>query len=132
MSPEIEKIVSASLLRLRLKSPFFATLSLFTHYQPTQTLDTAGTDGKNIFFNPEYLCTLTTSQQDGLLLHELLHAALLDVTRRGVRDSKLWNIAADIVVNGLIIEQGTFELPLGALRQPDWEKFSVEEIMNYS
>jgi len=128
MFPEIDRTISASLLRLRLKSPFFATLSLFTHYQPSLAIDTAGTDGKNIFFNPEYLCTLTTPQQDGLLLHELLHAALLHITRRGMREPKLWNIAADIVVNGLIMEQGNFQLPEDALRKPNWEKFSVEEI----
>ena len=128
MTPEIEKTITASRLRLRIKSPFFATLSMFANYKSTQAIPTAGTDGKNIFFNPDFLNSLSNAQQDGLLLHELLHAALLHVTRRGVRDPYLWNIAADILVNGLIVEQGAFELPPDPIRQPDWEKFSVEEI----
>ncbi len=123
-----QKLISASLLRLRMKSPFFATLALFARFVLSQQLPTAATDGKDIFFNLEYLLSLPTDQQDGLLLHEVLHAALLHVPRRGVRDRTLWNIAADIVVNGIISQQGVFTLPPGGLRDPNLEHLSVEEI----
>lgn len=123
-----QKIISASLLRLRIKSPFFATLALFARFIPTQTISTAATDGKDIFYNPDFLQSLPTPQQDGLLLHEVLHAALLHVLRRGVRDAQTWNIAADIVVNGIICQQGCFELPAGGIRDTQLENFSVEEI----
>jgi predicted metal-dependent peptidase len=113
---------------LRIKSPFFATLALFARFISTQQLPTAGTDGKDIFFNWEYLLSLSTAQQDGLLLHEVLHTALLHPLRRGVRERKLWNIAADIVVNGMIVQQGVFELPPGGLQDSKLEHFSVEEV----
>lgn len=122
-----QKLISASLLRLRMKSPFFATIALFAQFRPTQQLDTAATDGKDIFFNPDYLRSLSHAQQDGLLLHEVLHAALLHVLRRGVREQKVWNVAADIVVNGAIAQQG-FELPPGGLRDLKLEHLCVEEI----
>ncbi|MEM8672779.1 MAG: hypothetical protein AAGF83_02735 [Cyanobacteria bacterium P01_G01_bin.67] len=123
-----QKIISASLLRLRIRSPFFATLALFAKFIPTQTITTAATDGKDIFYNPDFLQSLTTPQQDGLLLHEVLHAALLHVLRRGVRDKQTWNIVADIVVNGIIYQQGCFELPEGGIRDTKLEHLSVEEI----
>ena len=123
-----QKIISASLLRLRMRSPFFATLALFAKFIPTQNIPTAATDGKDIFYNPDFLQSLTTPQQDGLLLHEVLHAALLHVLRRGVRDKEAWNIAADIVVNGIICQQGYFELPEGVVRDRKLEHLSVEEI----
>ena len=122
------KIISASLLRLRMKSPFFATLALFARFIPTQSILAAATDGQDIFFNPEFLLSLPPSQQDGLLLHEVLHAALLHVFRRGARDQEIWNMAADIVVNGLICQQGCFELPQGGIREQKLEHLSVEEI----
>ncbi|PAX52801.1 vWA domain-containing protein [Brunnivagina elsteri] len=125
---EFQKIISASLLRLRMKSPFFATLALFARFIPTESHHTAATDGKNVYFNPEFLLSLTPAQLDGLLLHEVLHAALLHVPRRGVRDGQLWNFAADIVTNGIIIQQGAFELPAGGLRDEQIEHQSVEEI----
>ncbi len=48
--------------------------------------------------------------------------------RRSVRDAKVWNVAADIVVNGIIMQQGCFELPPGGLRDTQIEHLSVEEI----
>ena len=123
-----QKIISASLLRLRMRSPFFATLALFARFVPTQRTATAATDGKDILFNLDYLLSLPTPQQDGLLLHEVLHAALLHVLRRDVRDKEVWNIAADIVVNGIIYQQGYFDLPSGGIRDQKLEHLSVEEI----
>jgi predicted metal-dependent peptidase len=123
-----QKAISASLLRLRMRSPFFATLALFARFIPTQYCPTAATDGKNIYYNPDFLLSLPPSQLDGLLLHEVLHAALLHVLRRGVRDAQLWNIAADIVVNSMIHQQGCFELPPGGIRDRQLEHLSVEEI----
>jgi predicted metal-dependent peptidase len=125
---ETQKIISASLLRLRMKSPFFATLALFARFISSKKTPTAATDGKDVFFNPDYLLSLTAPQQDGLLLHEVLHAALLHVPRRGVREAILWNYAADIVCNGIILQQESFELPPGGLRDSELEHLSVEEI----
>lgn len=128
LAPEIERLISASLLRLRMKSPFFATLALFTHFLPTELLPYAATDGQDIFFNPDFLRSLPSAQADSLLLHEVLHAALLHLPRRGEREPELWNAAADIVVNGMIAQQGCFELPSDALRNSKLEHLSVEEI----
>src|SRR5919199_2647065 len=128
LAPEIERIISASLLRLRMKSPFFATLALFTRVRATQSLPTAATDGQDIFINEEFVRSLSSPQVDGLLLHEVLHAALLHVVRRGQRESTLWNIAADIVVNGMIAQLSGFELPKGGIGDPKLKHLSVEEI----
>jgi predicted metal-dependent peptidase len=116
LEPDIERLLSASLLRLRMKSPFFATLALFTRFRATQTLPTAATDGQDIFFNPEFLRSLPSALVDSLLLHQVLHAALLHVPRRGTREKERWNVAADIVVNGMIAQQGCFQLPPDAVR----------------
>ncbi len=128
LPPDIERLVSSSVLRLRKESPFFATLAMFTNFYCSEILPTAGTDGKNIFFNPDFVRSLSDSQVIGLLLHEVLHAALLHPSRRGQREPMLWNIAADIVVNGAIAEHGVFELPPGGVRDSKLEHLSVEEI----
>ncbi|MBL7979825.1 MAG: hypothetical protein JNN12_15925 [Bacteroidetes Order II. Incertae sedis bacterium] len=131
MLPALEKtdaLLTASRLRLRLKSPFFATLALFAEYRIDDSLETAGTDGKDILINPTYAASLTNEALDGLLLHEVLHAALRHTIRLGERDGYLWNIAADVVVNGIIARHGGFTLPEGAIRMEKWEAFSVEEV----
>ncbi len=124
---ELPRIISASLLRLRLRSPFFATLAMHARFIERADIPTAATDGRDIFYNATFLRSLPTSHLDGVLTHEVLHAALGHVTRRGARDPRKWNIAADIVVNGLIDQQG-FELPDNAVRNPELAHFSVEEI----
>ncbi len=125
---DFSNLISASLLRLRMKSPFFGTLAMFAQFIPTETIPTAATDGRDIFFNPQFLKSLPAHQQDGLMLHEVLHAALLHALRVGVRDAETWNIAADIAINGMIAKQSGLELPSDALRDEKLEHLSVEEI----
>jgi predicted metal-dependent peptidase len=125
---DFANLISASLLRLRMKSPFFGTLAMFARFVSCTTIPAAATDGRDIFFNPEFLKSLPSKQQDGLLLHEILHAALLHPLRLGEREPELWNIAADIIVNGMILRQSGFELPPGGLRDEKIEHLSVEEV----
>ena len=123
-----DRTLSASLLRLRVNQPFFGVLALFARYEVTRTVPTAATDGRTIFVNPDFWSPLSPVEQDGLLLHELLHAALGHVWRRGVRDPQVWNIAADIVINGMILENPQAALPRGGMRDLRLEKFGSEEV----
>lgn len=124
----IERLISASLLRLRMRTPFFATLALFARIEPSAEVATAATDGRTVFVNPAAFQSLTPQQQDELLLHEVVHAALLHVARRGTRDAQLWNVACDIVVNGLLAEIEGITLSPDTLRDARRERLSVEEV----
>ncbi len=124
---ETYRAVSASLLRICQRSPFFATLALHARITITDRLLTAATDGRDVFVNPHFFRALSPAAQDGLLLHEVLHAALLHVTRRGTRDAELWNIAADIVVNGMLVRNG-YTLPEGGVRDSHKEHLATEEV----
>jgi predicted metal-dependent peptidase len=124
----LQRQISAAILQLRQRSPFFAALALFARIQITERVSTAATDGRDIFLNPRFWHSLTPSRRMGLLAHEVLHAALLHVLRRGSRDPLLWNIAADIVVNGMVLSQEGFELPEGNIRDQKLEHLSVEEV----
>jgi predicted metal-dependent peptidase len=123
----VAQSITGSILRLRLKSPFFATLAMHARFVERADIPTAATDGRDVFYNAEFLGNLSLGELDGVLLHEVLHAALGHVTRRGGRNPQRWNIAADIVVNGLIDEQG-IELPGSAIRDVNLCGYSVEEV----
>ncbi|MGQ0603854.1 MAG: DUF2201 family putative metallopeptidase, partial [Anaerolineales bacterium] len=127
LDTETQQLVSASLVRMNARSPFFAALALFARFEASQTITTACTDGRDIFINPGFFGKLTGAEQDGLLAHEVLHAALLHVSRRQQRDPKLWNIAADIVINGMLAKDG-YALPQGGLRDEQLERLSAEEV----
>lgn len=127
LDPQTARDVSASLMRIAARSAFFATLSLFARFEASRELPTAATDGRTVFVNPAFFGGLTPAEQDGLLLHEVLHAALLHVPRRTGRDPLLWNVAADIVINGMLLREG-YSLPEGGVRDPALEHLSTEEV----
>lgn len=128
LDPATERLLSAAMLRLRARAPFFATLALFARFQAGGQDLVAATDGRDVFVNPQQLHALPTAQRDAALLHTVLHAALLHVPRRGARDPQVWNLAADVVVNGMVARQGGVELSADAVRMPDLEHLSVEEV----
>jgi predicted metal-dependent peptidase len=120
--------LSASILHLQTRSPFWATLALFAERRITEAVPTAATDGRRLYFNPNFVATLTQRQLDGLLVHELLHAALLHAARRKGRQPTRWNWAADYVVNAMIMEEDHLELPDGGLHDPAYADRDVEEV----
>jgi predicted metal-dependent peptidase len=101
---------------------------MFANFISSQSIPCAATDGRDIYLNPEFISSLPSEQQDGAILHEILHAALLHPLRLKEREPKLWNIAADIVVNGMISQQQGFDLPPGGLRDENLEHLSVEAV----
>jgi predicted metal-dependent peptidase len=121
------RAVSAALMRICARSAFFATLALFARFEASERIKTAATDGRTIYLNPHFFGALSPAQQDGLLLHEVLHAALLHLPRRAGREPKLWNVAADIVINGMILKEG-MELPEGGILDKRREHLAVEEV----
>lgn len=120
-----------SLLRTRLctRTPFLGSLLLFAEIISTDTIATAATNGRQIFINPQFFDQLTLDEQEAVLLHEVLHAALLHVSRGIGRHAEHWNIAADIVVNGVLAREG-FALPKNSIRAQALEQFSVEEVFD--
>ena len=122
------EIISKCKIQVRKECELFGALMLFASIVKSESIETAATDGKDIFFNEKFLKSLNSSEQNALMLHEVLHMALLHVTRRQSRDPHIWNIAADIVVNDLILRNTSFKLPKGAIIDKQYSDKSVEYI----
>lgn len=125
---ELEIRIGASRLRLRARSPFFATLALHARFQCSERTPTMATDGRTIFVNPDFAASLPNPDLDAVVMHEVLHCALMHMHRRGERDAMRWNIAADVVVNDIVESDLGYTLPEGAFRQPYLAHLPVEEI----
>jgi predicted metal-dependent peptidase len=129
MADELESTLSLLRTRLCSRTPFLGSLFLFAKIISTGTISTAATNGRQIFVNPQFFDQLTLDEQEAVLLHEVLHAALLHVSRGIGRHAERWNIAADIVVNGVLAREG-FALPENSVRAQALEQFSVEEVFD--
>ena len=105
---------------------------------------TAYTDGVNKVYGRKFLERVDTEPKvRGLVLHENLHVALKQLPRgKDMFDenSKMANLAADFVVNGIIMGiKGTVngsserivDLPDGGVYDPMFENWSMREVYNY-
>jgi predicted metal-dependent peptidase len=85
------------------------------------------TDGRRIVYDPASVTSLQPAELEAVLAHEVLHCALGHHCRRGQRDPRLWNEAADLAINPMLVANG-FSLPAGALIDPAFDNLSAEEI----
>lgn len=117
-----------SRVKLLKNSPFFGTILLHTEYKIDESIETAATDGTTLLLNEEWMCKQTEEHFSGVLLHEVLHMALNHVERTlDLDDLMIANIAADIVVNG-IIKDNKISLPKEAIFDDDLKHLGVREI----
>jgi len=68
---------------------------------------TAATDGKRIFFGPEFLDGLSDEELDIVMMHEILHIVLKHIFRGKNLENERFNVACDIVINSnIMLERG--------------------------
>jgi len=90
-------------LRLLCNHGFYGLLIMHMTFHLDESLDTAATDGDKILFGPQFLDEISDSELDFILMHEVMHAAMQHISRRGDRDPFAYNVACDIVVNSTIM-----------------------------
>jgi predicted metal-dependent peptidase len=122
----MDKLTKAK-IQMILDHPFFASLALNMAFIEDNSIPTACTDGHVIKYNSKFISTLTKEEIIGVLVHEVMHVAYLHHLRRGNRDGKKFNIAADYAINQLILEAGV-RLPSGALIERKYANMSAEDI----
>lgn len=106
---------------------FFTAICFSLQHVWDEKIPTACTDGYRIRFNPEFFNGLNKREQLFLLLHETLHVAFQHMTRRNERDPRLWNSAADYVINYILVSRG-FAMPEGGLYDSQYADMSTEEV----
>ncbi len=129
MSPDTSALarkLTRARTQLLLNQPFFGTLCLRLKLM-TGAVPTMATDGRRIVYDPAFVNSLEPAELEAVLAHEVLHCALGHRCRRGERDPRLWNEAADLAINPILVGNG-FTLPEGALIDPAFDNLSAEEI----
>jgi predicted metal-dependent peptidase len=121
-----EQKLTKARTQLLLSQPFFGTLCVRLKPIPGP-VPTMATNGRVIVYNPEFVKGLTAAELEAVLAHETLHCALGHHCRRGERDPELWNEAADLAINPILVAN-KFTLPAGALLDPAYQNLSAEEI----
>lgn len=122
-------ILSKAKARLLMDHPFFATLLLTTPVVITTDVELAATDMQKIYFNPEFLASMTKVEEVmTVLVHEVGHNALLHSARLEARNPDLWNQACDHAINLMLEDQGFRPPACGWLADPRYKGMSAEKI----
>lgn len=102
----IEEKLTVARIGLMLRASFFGNLaSRMKLIDSSGWCQTAATDGKNFYYNSEFVEKLSVKQLEFLFGHEILHVAMEHFARRGSRDARLSNIAQDFCVNQILVDE---------------------------
>jgi predicted metal-dependent peptidase len=119
--------VSKARQELILERTFYGVLVSQVEALPSRDFPTMATNGKQHFFNPDFIAGLSQLELLAVQAHETEHDARRHHTRRGHRDPQEWNIACDYAINPDLIKAG-FKLPEDALLDWRFEGMSAEDI----
>ena len=100
-----EKLITAR-VGLLLKAPFFGNMA--TRMQIIDATDwcpTAATNGRNFYYNRDFVNKLSVKKLEFLFGHEILHCVFDHFGRVGSRDRRLSNIAQDYAVNQILVDE---------------------------
>jgi len=123
-------LISRARTQMLFKSPFFAFLALNLEVVESKEMQTCATDGRHLFYSPDFVKQTFDKNKEsvyGLILHEVMHAALGHMWRRGTRNNMIWNIACDYAVNWIVTQNG-FVIPEDGLLDSKWADMSSEQI----
>jgi len=99
-----EKLIT-SRVGLLIRSPFYGNLvTRMKLINSDDWLATIATDGRNFYYNSEFVNKLPLRQMEFGMGHEVLHAIYDHMGRREHRDARLYNVACDFAVNADLIK----------------------------
>ncbi len=120
-------IMSKAINGLMKAHPFYASILLKHKLVWDETEPTGYTDGVTLGTNAKWFSDLPERQRMTYLAHEVEHVCKLHHTRRGARDAKQWNKAADYAINSILVDAG-FEPIANWLYNAKYKGMSAEAI----
>lgn len=116
-------------IKLVLDQPFIGQLVLQLQPQEVEWCSTAATDGRYFYYNHDFVRSLSGPNLVFLTAHEVLHVVFEHIFRRGGRDKNLWGMAADYIVNHVLVKAGIGRMPKSGLYNPEYtDEYTVEEL----
>ena len=117
--------ITRAKIQLQNEKPFFAYLIMNMKFIKKKEIETIGVDILgNCYYNPEFIDKLSEGDLKGVLAHEVLHLVLEHLERGKDKQPRIHNIATDLCINDLLIENG-FTLCSGGLI-PRYHEYKFE------
>ena len=107
----LDRIIVAR-VGLLLRHPFFGNMATRLRIMSADDwCPTAAVDGRNLYFNTQFFNAMSNKEIEFVIAHEILHCVFDHLGRRDDRDPMIYNIAADYIVNNLLVRDRIGEMP---------------------
>lgn len=107
----LDRIIIAR-VGLLLRHPFFGNMATRLRILAADDwLPTAAVDGRNLYFNTQFFNAMSNKEIEFVVAHEILHMVFDHLGRRDERNPMLYNIAADYIVNNLLVRDRIGDKP---------------------
>tara|TARA_R110000868_G_scaffold409230_2_gene694396 strand:- start:485 stop:1810 length:1326 start_codon:yes stop_codon:yes gene_type:complete len=107
----LERIITAR-IGLLLRHPFFGNMATRLKIEAADDwLGTAAVDGRKLYFNTQFFNAMDNKEVEFVIAHEILHMVFDHLGRRDHRNPRLYNIAADYIVNNLLVDDRIGKIP---------------------
>jgi predicted metal-dependent peptidase len=131
MSKEVLDRIIVARIGLLLRHPFFGNMA--TRLRIVAADDwcmTAATDGRHLYYNTQFFNAMNNKEIEFVIAHEILHCVYDHFNRREDRNPKLYNIAADFVVNNLLVRDKIGAKPklVDCFQDFKYDKWTSEEV----
>ena len=115
------------------KMPFIGSILMHLELEARagMAMPTAATNGSKIMFDPFFYKKLKEEERLFVIAHEAWHCALLHFARTGSRNPKLANIAQDLEIHFVLMDELAelkMKEPFVLPHDPSWKGLSFEEI----
>ena len=112
MRAEVTDNIIVARVGLLLRHPFFGNMATRLRIEAADDwCMTAATDGRHLYFNTQFFNAMSNKEIEFVIAHEILHCVFDHLGRREFRNPKLYNIAADYIVNNLLVDDKIGKTP---------------------
>jgi len=102
----IEEKLTTARVGLLLKTPFFGNMATrMKIINADEWCQTAATDGRNFYYNTDFIKKLSTKKLEFLFAHEIGHCVFDHFGRAGSRNRQLCNISQDFAINQILKDE---------------------------
>ena len=124
---QLEEKISQAKARLLVNNPYFGMLASKLELIVNDNIEAFVSNGVKVEYREEYLDGLELGELEFIFANGVMHASLAHDKRKNNRSGWLWQMATDMAINDMLVENG-MTLPYGAQYRKRFAGMYAEEI----
>lgn len=126
MSKNMQKLSQAK-AKLLVDYPYFGTIASKLELVVNDDIQAFKSDGKKLQYSDSFLEDSTLEELEFVLANGAMHSVLAHDNRQNNRSGWLWQMATDMAINDMLVENG-LDMPYGAQYRERFKGMYAEEI----